>query len=96
MNWERAKQSWRHIDMHARSTWPKLSDDELADIAGNREALVEKLREHYGVVESEAAREADAWVARLGLSGSTPPEDDRAFTEPTDAPSVPLPGEDRA
>lgn len=41
MNWKQAEQSWRHIDMHARSTWPKLSDDELADIAGNREALVE-------------------------------------------------------
>ncbi len=93
MNWKQAEQSWRHIEMHARSTWPKLSDDELAAIAGKREALVEKLREHYGIVESAAAREADAWIARLGSTGSAPPEDDRAFTELADTPSVPILGE---
>jgi uncharacterized protein YjbJ (UPF0337 family) len=70
MNWEQAEQSWRHIDMHARSTWPKLSDRDLAGIAGKREALVRKLREHYGLAEANAANQADSWIARIGTAAS--------------------------
>ena len=65
MNWAQIEGRWKRLSGQAKSEWTKLTDDDLELIAGNRARLVGKLREHYGVVEDDAEKQIDLWIATL-------------------------------
>lgn len=45
---------WKQISGMAQKTWGKLTDDELAEINGNKDILLGKLQEKYGWTKQEA------------------------------------------
>jgi uncharacterized protein YjbJ (UPF0337 family) len=61
MNWEQAKGKWNQVAGAVKKQWGKLTDDDLAIIAGQREHLIGKLRERYGIAKEEAQKQVDAW-----------------------------------
>ena len=56
--------NWDQIEGEAQVQWGKLTDDELDEVAGNREKLEGKIQERYGKTKEEARDEVDAWMSR--------------------------------
>lgn len=65
MNWEKIEVEWEMVQGSVVNRWEKLRNEELSEIGGDREKLVRKIREHYGVREEEAERQIDDWLARF-------------------------------
>jgi uncharacterized protein YjbJ (UPF0337 family) len=61
MNWEQAKGQWNQIKGSVRAKWGKLTDDDLNVIAGERERLVGKIQERYGIAKEEAEKQVAGW-----------------------------------
>ena len=64
MNWDQVKGKWRQLSGSAKAQWGKLTDDELAQIDGDRERLAGLIQSKYGVAREEAERQADEWLQR--------------------------------
>ncbi|OYX75822.1 MAG: hypothetical protein B7Y95_00830 [Rhizobiales bacterium 32-66-11] len=62
MNWDRIEGNWKQFTGNVKSQWGKLTDDDLAEIKGNREVLEGKLQERYGLAKDEVKRQVDAWA----------------------------------
>jgi uncharacterized protein YjbJ (UPF0337 family) len=65
MNWDQIEGKWKQFKGSAHQQWGKLTDDDLAIIAGNREKFVGKLQERYGLEREEAQKRADEWARML-------------------------------
>jgi uncharacterized protein YjbJ (UPF0337 family) len=61
VNWEQAKGQWMQMKGAVRKQWGKLTDDDLDVIHGERERLVGKIQERYGIAKEEAERQVAAW-----------------------------------
>jgi uncharacterized protein YjbJ (UPF0337 family) len=66
MNWNQIEGQWTQIKGRAKSQWGKLTDDDLANIAGKKDQLVGKLQEHYGLLMGDAETQIDKWIAKMG------------------------------
>ncbi len=51
--------------MSEAKKWSALTNDELLRVDGNRDILVVKIQEKYGIALTEANKQIDAWAARL-------------------------------
>lgn len=65
MNWDQIRGNWKQLKGSARKAWGDLTDDDLDKIEGERERLVGKIQERYGVAKAEAERRVDTWVASM-------------------------------
>ena len=65
MKWERIERNWTEYKLNARTRWRRLTREQLDRVAGNREQLVGKIREAYGMSEEEAQLQLTAWGAAL-------------------------------
>jgi uncharacterized protein YjbJ (UPF0337 family) len=61
MNWDQAKGKWTQMKGEVRKKWGKLTDDDLDVISGERERLVGKIQERYGIKKEEAERQVAGW-----------------------------------
>ncbi len=61
MNWEYIEGNWKQIKAHLRSRWAKLTDEDIEGIAGQRDDLLAKLRELYGLTVERAEAELRDW-----------------------------------
>ncbi len=61
MNWDQIAGNWKIAQGKAREQWGKLTDDDLAVVAGNRDQLIGKVQARYGIAKEEAARQVDDW-----------------------------------
>jgi len=66
MNWDQIEAHWRRLAVRAKSRWPKLTDDDLGAVSGDREALVGKIEERYAIFPGDAETQVDDWVAAFG------------------------------
>jgi uncharacterized protein YjbJ (UPF0337 family) len=60
MNWDQIKGNWTQAKGDVKARWGKLTDDDLTFIDGQRDRLVGKLQELYGMTKDEAQREIDS------------------------------------
>jgi uncharacterized protein YjbJ (UPF0337 family) len=60
MNWEQIRGNWEQAKGELKVRWGKLTDDDLAVIAGERDKLVGRLQEIYGVGKEEAERQIES------------------------------------
>jgi uncharacterized protein YjbJ (UPF0337 family) len=67
MNWDQIKGSWNQVKGHARKKWGDLTDDDLDRIAGNRDLLVGKIQENYGITKEEADRQVENFARAIRL-----------------------------
>ncbi|MGH7889767.1 MAG: CsbD family protein [Thermodesulfobacteriota bacterium] len=65
MDWDRIKDNWKQIRAKAREKWRKLTDDDLHIVSGNRERLIEKLKQRYCRSKEETQKEVDRWSENL-------------------------------
>jgi len=62
MNWDQVKGQWKQMKGSMKQQWGKLTDDDLTQIDGQRDKLVGRLQERYGIAKEEAQRRADEWL----------------------------------
>jgi uncharacterized protein YjbJ (UPF0337 family) len=61
MNWDRVQGNWKQVTGKVKQQWGKLTDDTLAQINGERDELVGKIQEAYGLTRDEADRQVRDW-----------------------------------
>ena len=66
MNWDQAEGQWKQLRGALKEKWGKLTDDDLTVIAGNRDKLVGKMQERYGLAKEDAQKRADEWLDTVG------------------------------
>ncbi|MCG6898223.1 MAG: CsbD family protein [Thiocapsa sp.] len=66
MNWDEIKGQWHQIKGAIRAKWGELTDDEIEELDGNREKMVGKIQEKYGVAKDEAEKQVDEWTKSHG------------------------------
>jgi uncharacterized protein YjbJ (UPF0337 family) len=54
MNEDTIKGQWKQLSGTIKAKWGKLTDDDLQRAEGNREHLLGKLQEHYGLAKDKA------------------------------------------
>lgn len=59
MNWDRIEGNWKQIKGKAKVQWGKLTDDDFDVIAGNKDQLIGKIQESYGISKDEAEKQVD-------------------------------------
>jgi uncharacterized protein YjbJ (UPF0337 family) len=61
MNNDRVEGKWKQIKGSLKSRWGKLTDDDLDVIEGQKDQLVGKVQERYGIAKDEAQKQVDEW-----------------------------------
>ena len=61
MNEETVKGNLTQLKGKMRIKWGKLTDDDLEQIAGNKDVLVGKIQERYGHAKEQAGKDVDAF-----------------------------------
>ncbi len=56
---------WPRVMAFARQRWDRLTDDDLANVRGNTERLINALQERYGLARWQALKELSAWRQTL-------------------------------
>jgi hypothetical protein len=62
MTWSEFEGHWPQLQQRIRWQWRRLSEGDVADIRGRREALVDRVKERYGLSQEQAEREVEAWA----------------------------------
>lgn len=57
MNWDIIEGNWKQLKGKFKSQWGKLTDEHLDEINGQREILVGKIQEGYGLSKEEAEKQ---------------------------------------
>jgi uncharacterized protein YjbJ (UPF0337 family) len=70
MSWESIQSKWEQVKGEVRSKWGKLTDDDIAECKGNREKLVGKVMDRYGVDKDEAERQVSTWSTTIRPSSN--------------------------
>lgn len=63
--WDKIAGNWKQLTGEIRSQWGKLTDDDMMYINGQREKLVGKIQERYGMAREEVERQIENWSNRL-------------------------------
>jgi len=61
MNWEQIRGNWDKAKGELKVKWSKLTDDDLTRIDGERDKLVGRLQELYGISKEEAEKQVDQY-----------------------------------
>ena len=62
MNNDILQGKWEQLKGKARIKWGKLTNDDIDQIRGERQKLVGKLRERYGLAQERAESDVDDWL----------------------------------
>lgn len=65
MNEDRIKGNWKQISGELKARWGELTDDDLKQADGNREYLVGKLQERYGIARERVERQVEEFESHL-------------------------------
>jgi len=61
MNSDQMAGKWKQMKGAVKTKWGKLTDDDLDVIAGQKDQLVGRIQERYGIAREEAQRQVDDW-----------------------------------
>ena len=59
--WDKIAGNWKQFRGEVRQQWGKLTDDDLEQARGERDKLVGRIQERYGIAKDEASRQIDEW-----------------------------------
>jgi len=79
MNWDQVQGKWKQFKGSVKQEWGKLTDDDLDIIDGQKDKLVGRLQERYGITREEATRQVRDWSP--SSAGSVKEEEDRTIEE---------------
>lgn len=58
MNSDQVAGKWKQMAGTVKEKWGKLTDDDLTVIGGQKDVLVGKIQERYGITKEEALKQA--------------------------------------
>ena len=61
MNWDQIKGNWNLAKGKVKEKWGDLTDDDLTKIEGQRDQLVGRIQERYGLAKEQAERQVSEW-----------------------------------
>jgi uncharacterized protein YjbJ (UPF0337 family) len=61
MNSDQMEGKWKQMKGALKEKWGKLTDDDLKIIEGNRDQLVGRIQERYGIAREEALKQVQEW-----------------------------------
>ena len=65
MNSEILKGKWNELKGSVQEQWGKLTNDDLDQAEGNRDQLIGRIQQRYGMARDEAEREVDKFLNNL-------------------------------
>ena len=65
MNWDLIEGRWKQFTGSARERWGKLTDDDMQTLTGQKDNLVGKIQERYGIAKEDAEKQAEEWSLAL-------------------------------
>ena len=65
MNWDQIEGNWNQMKGKARAKWGELTDNEVQEAKGDREELIGKIQEKYGIARDEAEKQVSEWQNSL-------------------------------
>jgi uncharacterized protein YjbJ (UPF0337 family) len=65
MNWDQVEGKWKQLKGSVKTRWGKLTDDDLDVISGQKDQLVGRIQERYGIHKDEAQRQVEDWNRAL-------------------------------
>ena len=77
---QKIENKFEKIKGQLKQTWGKLTDDDLKVIEGNKDQLIGKIQERYGIIKEEAQKQVDEWKrshAEVGTCCETDSTPDR-------------------
>ncbi len=66
LSWQDVQTQWPRFYPKARAAWPELGEEELERVDGSYDRLVSALQARYGLENSDAKGQVQAWLVRLG------------------------------
>jgi uncharacterized protein YjbJ (UPF0337 family) len=63
--WDELAGKWKQFRGEVRKQWGQLTDDDFQYVAGNRDKLIGRLQERYGIAKEEAESQVDKWFNGL-------------------------------
>lgn len=66
MNWDIIAGKWDQLKGSVKETWGDLTDDEITQMAGNRDKMAGKLQERYGWTKAEVDEKLNDFARRHG------------------------------
>lgn len=67
MDWNDIAVDWVHFRARVKEQWAKLTDVHLDFVAGNRERLIARIREVYGISQEQTEKQVSAWLKRVAI-----------------------------
>jgi uncharacterized protein YjbJ (UPF0337 family) len=64
MNRDRIEGNWQQLKGKVKQKWAKLTDDDLTAIDGQRDELLGRIQERYGIARDEAERQLEEFDRR--------------------------------
>jgi uncharacterized protein YjbJ (UPF0337 family) len=61
MDWKHIEDDWHRVKSKVQERWGHLTDDDLEQVDGNRDALNAKIQDRYGLKEEHARLQLDEW-----------------------------------
>lgn len=61
MNSDQLKGKWKQLQGSVKERWGKLTDDDLQTIAGQRDQLIGRIQERYGIAREAAEKQVEEW-----------------------------------
>lgn len=65
MNWEQIQGNWKQLTGQAKEQWGKLTDDDMTTVEGQRDQLVGRIQERYGIAKEQAEEQVARWEKSL-------------------------------
>ena len=65
MNWDQFEGKWKQYVGKVREKWGKLTDSDIEVIHGQRDQLIGRIQERYGIVKEAAQKQVDDFVNQL-------------------------------
>jgi uncharacterized protein YjbJ (UPF0337 family) len=71
MNWRHVEGNWQDSQGKVIQQWSKLTNDDLNQVKGRRDALLGKLQARYHLPRQAAERQIEDWMRTVGEEGRT-------------------------
>ena len=59
MNWEAIKADWQQLSRKVKEKWGELTDDELQQMAGQKDQLIGLLQKKYAMTKEDAKKQLE-------------------------------------
>ena len=56
---------WEQLKAQAKSQWAELTDDDIALVSAEKDNLIGRLQERYGLLRDDAERQINSWLSRF-------------------------------